>query len=97
MKENQSFRKAAAISYDMEKDRAPKVMASGQGLIAEKIIELAREAGIPLQEDPALAEILSKIDPGESIPPETYRAVAEILVFIYKLDNDKALERFGKK
>lgn len=86
-------KKAAAVSYDAERDAAPKVLASGRGNIAEKIIEAARAAGIPIQEDAALAEVLANIEPGENIPPETYRAVAEILVFLYKLDK----ERGGRK
>jgi flagellar biosynthesis protein len=81
--------RAAAISYDSDADIAPKVRASGQGAIAEKIVQIAREAGIPIQEDPALAEILSRIDPGEDVPPDTYLAIAEILVFIYKLDQSR--------
>ncbi|MBI5446378.1 MAG: EscU/YscU/HrcU family type III secretion system export apparatus switch protein, partial [Deltaproteobacteria bacterium] len=46
----------------------------------------AKKAGIPVREDPGLAEVLSKLDPGDEIPPETYRAVAEILAFLYRLD-----------
>lgn len=88
--------KAAAISYDKDKDPSPKVLASGRGKIAEKILEIARAAGIPVQEDPALAEILSNIDPGEEIPPETYKAVAEILVFLYKMDKERGLVRVPK-
>lgn len=97
MKETPARRKAAALSYDIEKDSAPKVVASGRGLLADKIIETALAAGIPVQEDPALAEILSNIDPGQFIPPETFRAVAEILVFIYKLDGERALEKLKGK
>lgn len=88
--------KAAAISYDKETDPAPKVLASGSGLIAEKILEVARAAGIPIQEDPALAEILANIDPGQEIPPETYKVVAEILVFLYKVDKEKGLLKVGQ-
>lgn len=79
-------RKAAAIAYRPEKDAAPRVTASGQGQIAERILEAARAAGIPVREDPALAEVLARLDPGEQIPPDTYRAVAEILAFLYRLD-----------
>lgn len=97
MKETPLRRKAAALTYDMEKDAAPKVVASGRGVLAEKIIETALAAGIPIQEDPALAEILANIDPGQFIPQETFRAVAEILVFIYKLDGEKAIEKLKGK
>jgi flagellar biosynthesis protein len=79
-------RRAAALAYKPEKDGAPRVTASGRGRVAEKILEAARAAGIPVQEDPALAEILAGLDPGEEIPPETFQAVAEILAFLYRLD-----------
>ena len=89
--------KAAAISYDMEKSEgSPKVLASGKGKIAEKILEVARAAGIPIQVDAALAEILANIDPGQDIPPQTYRAVAEILVFLYKMDLERSMGQSGR-
>lgn len=78
--------KAAALAYKPEVDRAPRVAAAGRGRIAEIILETAKKAGIPVREDPGLAEILSKIDPGGEIPPETYKAVAEVLAFLYRLD-----------
>lgn len=81
--------RAAALSYKPERDGAPKVTAAGRGLVAERILEVAREAGVPVREDPALAEVLSRLDPGEEIPPDTYRAVAEILAFLYRLDRDR--------
>lgn len=89
MSADERKKRAAAISYDLEKDSAPRVLASGSGKMAEKIIETARAAGIPIEEDAALAEVLATIDPGEMIPPETYRAVAEILVFLYKIDRER--------
>lgn len=75
---------AAAIRYDQDKNNAPEVLAAGMGKTAEKIIELARENGIPVYEDPVLASALSKVNPGEEIPPELYALVAEVLAFIYK-------------
>lgn len=80
--------KAAALAYRSGRDSAPKVIAAGKGRIAEKILTTARAAGVPIREDPGLAEILSRLDPGEEIPPETYRAVAEILAFLYRVDLD---------
>ncbi len=91
--------KAASLAYRPGADQAPRVTASGQGRVAERILEVARQAGIPIRHDPALAEILSRLDPGEEIPPETYRAVAEVLAFLYRLDGEKAMgdqERAGK-
>lgn len=88
--------KAAALAYKPGTDRAPRVAASGQGRVAERILETAREAGVPVREDPALAEILSRLEPGEEIPAETFRAVAEILAFLYRLDRDQ-LSPLGSK
>jgi flagellar biosynthesis protein len=71
---------AAALKYDTRKDAAPKVIAKGQGITAEKIIELAKS-------DPGLVQILSKLDIDEQIPGELYKAVAEILAFVYSANN----------
>lgn len=84
------IRKAAAVAFRPEKDSAPRVTATGRGPVAERILEAARAAGVPVREDPALAEILGRLDPGEEIPPETFRAVAEILAFLYRLDRGAA-------
>ena len=84
--EKQARRKAVALKYTPKKDRAPKVTAKGSGLIAEKIIELAREHGIPLKEDPALVQILAQLDLYQEIPPSVYIIVAEILAFVYSMN-----------
>ena len=78
---------AAALKYDQQKDGAPKVVARGRGGIAEKIIELARKNHVPIKNDPGLVQILSKLDIDEQIPVELYRAVAEILAFVYSTNN----------
>jgi len=78
--------KAVALKYDRSKDRAPKVVAKGKDLLAEKIIAVAKEHDIPLYEDKNLVQVLDALDVDMDIPPELYRAVAEILVFIYKLN-----------
>lgn len=88
-----SFKKAVALKYDPSQSDAPKVAAKGQGLLADKILEMAKENGIPIQEDPALVEVLSKLDLDQQIPPELYNLVAEILTFIYR--SDKLAERGG--
>lgn len=85
-KKPEKVKKAAALSYAPGKDRAPRVVASGKGVIAEKIIEKAREARIPVYEDEHLAEALSDIRLGSEIPYELYDVVAEILAFIGRLD-----------
>jgi flagellar biosynthesis protein len=79
--------KAVALRYEPERDRAPKVVAKGQGHVAEKIIELARQHQIPVREDKNLLQILSRLDLNQEIPAEVYKAVAEILAFIYRLSN----------
>jgi len=80
---------AAAIEYDAAKDVAPRLTAKGRGLIAEKIIETARKHDIPIQSDTGLVQILCRLDIDERIPVELYRAVAEILAFIYRLNRQR--------
>jgi flagellar biosynthesis protein len=77
-------RRATALRYDGA--TAPKVVASGHGLIAERILELARESGVPIKEDPALADLLSSLDLGTEVPEDLYLAVAEALAWAYRLD-----------
>jgi len=79
-------KKAAALSYQSDRDKAPRVTAKGSGIIAERIIEVADKAGIPISEDPDLVEALVRLDFQEEIPPELYKAVAEILAFAYRLN-----------
>jgi flagellar biosynthesis protein len=78
---------AAALKYDRKKDIAPKVIAKGKGALAEKIIELAKQNNIPLKSDPALVQILSRLDIDDEIPVALYKAVAEILAFVYSINN----------
>ncbi len=79
---------AVALSYDPE-DQAPKVIASGKGYLADRIIEKAKEADIPLHKDEKLANSLSKLEIGDAIPSELYEVVAEVLVFVDKMDRIK--------
>jgi flagellar biosynthesis protein len=80
------IKKAAALSYDGGENDAPKVVAKGKGFVAERIIAIANSHNIPLYEDQDLVKILEAMDLNTEIPPELYRAVAEVLVFIYKLN-----------
>ena len=82
-------KKAVALGYNRSQDKAPKVLASGAGEIANKIISLAKEHDIPIKEDPDLIEILSKVEVDQEIPPNLYKAVAEIFSFLYKITNKK--------
>ncbi|NLK19657.1 MAG: flagellar biosynthesis [Synergistaceae bacterium] len=85
-KERKKRLQAAAIEYDEKQDEAPRLVASGKGYVAEKIIALAREADVPVVEDAMLVSALMVLELGEEIPAELYEAVAKILAFIYKLD-----------
>lgn len=83
------IKQAIALSYDPD-DNAPRVIASGKGVIAERIIEKAQEAAVPVHRDDKLADTLSRLDIGDMIPPELYEVVAEILVFVDAMDKIKA-------
>lgn len=87
MNEQPTRKKAVALLYDTKKSSAPKVVASGTHLIAEKIVAAALEAGIHIQEDPDLVELLAKIPVGEEIPAELYQTIAEILAFVYSVNS----------
>jgi flagellar biosynthesis protein len=84
---NKNRKTAIAVTYDKDSDTAPKIVAKGKGAVADRIIELAEKSGIPLHEDPDLVEVLSKLDLGQEIPPELYKLIAEVLVYIYKSNN----------
>ncbi len=83
---------ATALRYDAKKDRAPRITAKGQGFIAEKIIELARKHDVPIKADKHLVQILYRLDLDEEIPNELYRAIAEILAFVYSLNEQRRQE-----
>lgn len=83
-------KQAVSLEYDRKRDRAPRVTAKGTGLLAERIIELAREHHIPIKEDPDLLQILSQVEIQEEIPPSVYRVVAELLAWVYRLNSDYA-------
>ena len=76
---------AVALQYDPSEE-APKVIASGKGQIADRILETAKEADVPVYDDEGLAKTLSRLELGEAIPPELYGVVAEILVFVDRMD-----------
>jgi flagellar biosynthesis protein len=85
MAQREERKTAVALEYEPG-DQAPKVIASGQGLLAEKIIDVAKEANVPVHKDAKLARSLSVLDIGEYIPPELYSIVAEVLVFVDSMD-----------
>lgn len=81
-----SLQQAVALAYQSATG-APKVVAKGRGLIAEAIIERAKDAGVYVHESPELVSLLMQLDLDQSIPPELYRAIAELLAFIHYLEN----------
>lgn len=88
-KNDKKVKQAVALEYDPA-DNAPKVIAMGRGALADKIIEQAKQADVPVHRDDKLAETLSKLQIGDMIPPELYEVVAEILVFVDGMDKIKA-------
>nr|WP_139492899.1 EscU/YscU/HrcU family type III secretion system export apparatus switch protein [Brevibacillus dissolubilis] len=82
----QKPKSAVALRYQSGRADAPIVTAKGKGVVAENILQKAKENNVPIQEDPSLVEVLSKLDLDQQIPPELYQVVAEILAFVYRLD-----------
>jgi len=83
-------KRAVALTYDPDNGQpAPRIAAEGRGKMAERIIALAEENGIPIRHDPDLTVLLAQLDVGEIIPPELYLVVAEVLAFIYQLKQKK--------
>lgn len=81
-------RKAVALRYQKGRDSAPRITASGQGRIAEAILKKAEESGVTLMEDPDLVSLLSKIPVGDTIPANLYKAVAEVLAYVYRINKN---------
>lgn len=79
--------KAIALQYQ-DIDELPKVIASGVGEVARQIMQMAEEFGVPIQQDDVLAEMLSKLNVGCAISPESYRLVAEVICFLYQTDKE---------
>lgn len=84
-KKEEKQKTAVALAYTPG-ERAPKILATGKGEVAERIIETAKENEVPLYADDKLASTLSKLEIGDMIPPELYDVVAEILVFVDDMD-----------
>lgn len=91
--EEEGQKAAVAISYEPDKDKAPLVLAVGKGTVAEEILKIAQENNIPLFEDKALVELLSRLEIDMEIPAELYILVAEVLAFVYRLDQMAAKRR----
>lgn len=79
-------RRAAALRYQEGNDHAPKIVATGMGRLADKIIEKAEENDVPVVYNKELADLLTNVDVGDYIPSELYEAVAEIIAYVTKID-----------
>ena len=83
-------KKAVALKYRPKIDDAPKIIAKGQGKVAEKIIEIAKEHQLHIHNDPDLIEVLSQLDINEEIPPDLYIVIAEMLAFVYSINRSES-------
>ncbi len=81
-------KKAAALRYDQALDATPRVVAKGRGKLADKIIAVAQSNQVPLVQDPNLMRMLDLLEIDTQIPPDLYRAVAEVLAFVYRLNQE---------
>ena len=77
---------AVALRYESNKGKAPEVVASGKGLIADRITQLAEEHGVPVHQDSDLAQLLSEVEVHQQIPEELFEAVAKVLAFVWRVD-----------
>lgn len=88
-KESSEHKKAVALRYDKEKDSAPRVVAKGAGIVADKIISAATQNSVPIYANKTLSNMLMAVELDREIPPELYHAVAEILAYIFRLDQNR--------
>lgn len=82
--------KAVALAYNADNDSAPKVVAKGSGLIAESIITRAKEHGVFIHESSELVSLLMNVELDQQIPPALYKTVAELLAWLYSIENTPA-------
>ena len=94
-------RKAVALKYEIERDNAPKVIAKGRGHVAEHILETAQKHSVPVYQDKTLVNMLMALEIDREIPPELYKAIAEVMAYVYKMDKAKghtnALRELSRK
>jgi len=89
---NPDLSKAVALVYDRERDNAPRIVASGRGEVARQIFSIAQEHSVPMHKNQSLVETLLRFEIGTDIPPELYKAIAEVFALVYKLDKKKGME-----
>ena len=90
-------KKAVALKYDQLKDRAPKVIAKGRGHVAEHILAAAQKNSIPVYQNKALVNMLMALEIDREIPPELYKAIAEVMAYVYRIDASKGREERFKQ
>ncbi len=93
MNNREGIKKAVALRYEAQSMKAPKLVAKGSGLIAEKIIDIAKKHGIQVHNDPELINMLYKLDVLTEIPPHLYTVISEVFAFLYKLNKSKETGR----
>lgn len=81
--------KAVALQYDKGRMRAPRVTAKGRGVLADRLVAIAKENGVPVQEDRLLVDALEAVEVGQEVPLELYQVVAEILVTVYRAERER--------
>lgn len=86
-------KKAVALRYDPQEDSVPILIAKGKGYLAERIIAIAKEHGIHVQEDPNLVELLMGLEIEDAIPPQLYQVVARVLALVYRVNKELARSR----
>ena len=89
-KTSRTNRTAVALRYDTTRDAVPRVVAKGHQLVAERILEIAAEYGIPVHQDADLVEVLQAVELDQEIPLEVYTVVAEVFAYIYRMNKKKA-------
>ena len=89
--------KAVALKYDQLKDRAPKVIAKGRGHVAEHILAAAQKNAIPVYQNKALVNMLMALEIDREIPPELYKAIAEVMAYVYRMDSSRGREERFKQ
>jgi flagellar biosynthesis protein len=90
---HQKLKLAVALKYRQEEDVSPLVVASGKGALAQALVKKAMDLGVPIHPDGELAELLSEVDVGQSIPEELYEVVAQIMAMVYRMDAELGRKR----
>ena len=94
--ENIADKKAVALKYDMQQDVAPRVIAKGRGHVAEHILDTAQKNSVPVYRNKTLVNMLMALEIDREIPPELYKAIAEVMAYVYKMDKAKGQANAAK-